>query len=140
MPNGSSGLCHRSPTSTSGIAPPGNLQATHRSELSVTRKSLDELAASVNLSTSRLRVLFKQETQRTIPQYIKHIKLQRAQELLRKTYLRIAEIAALLKFDDLSHFVRDFKRKFGVTPTAYRKTINEGQEKLPQAMNSHLGY
>jgi AraC-like DNA-binding protein len=118
----------------------GKLPALQWNKPPSARKSLDELAASVNLSASRLRVLFKRDTQRTIPQYIKHLKLQRAQELLRKTYLRVTEIADHLDFDDASHFVRDFKREFGVTPTGYRKLVTEDQEKSAQAMNSHLGY
>ncbi len=99
--------------------------------------SLDELAALVNLSASRLRAVFKAETGLTIAQYAKRVKMQWAQELVRETYLRVAEIAARLEFNDPSHFVREFKRTFGLPPNAYRKAICLSQEQPPQSMNSH---
>ncbi len=87
--------------------------------------SLDELAASVNLSASRLRALFKAETGLTIRQYVKRLKMQRAQQLVRDTFLRVSEISTQLDWNDNSHFVRDYRRAFGVTPGEYRRSLNE---------------
>ena len=118
--------------------PPCKLQ-TIKYAASVTAKlSLAELAASVNLSPSRLRAIFKAETGLTIPQYVKRIKLQFARELMLKTFMRVSEIAAYLEFDDPSYFVREFKRAFGQTPAAYRQASNSNHEQAPQSMNSQL--
>lgn len=47
--------------------------------------------------------------------------MQDATTLLVTTFLSIKEIIAQVGFKDESHFVRDFKRIYGVTPTEYRK-------------------
>lgn len=98
------------------------------------------LAATVNLSVSRLRVLFKAETGLTIRQYVKRLRMQRAKELAGATFLHVSEIADLLKYNNASHFVRDFRRMFGVTPVVYRKTVNAGPEQSVHSLHSHLSY
>ena len=50
------------------------------------------LAASVNLSPSRLRHLFKDETGLTPAQYLKRLRLERARELLDTSFLRLKEV------------------------------------------------
>jgi AraC family transcriptional regulator of arabinose operon len=82
---------------------------------------LSKLAALVNLSPSRLRHLFKQETGTTPGQYLKTVRLARAELLLRTTFLSIKEIINQLGLITSAHFVRDFKRVYGTSPTAYRK-------------------
>jgi len=47
--------------------------------------------------------------------------MQDAANLLVATFLSVKEIIARVGFTDESHFVRDFKRIYGVTPTEYRK-------------------
>ena len=83
--------------------------------------AVEKLAAEVNLSASRLRALFKAQTKQTIPQYVKEMKLEQARKLLSETYLRISEIALQVGFNDASRFVRDFKKRYGMTPTEYRR-------------------
>jgi two-component system, response regulator YesN len=112
------------------------LQTAKHTAPVVVRLSLIELAVLVNLSPSRLRTIFKAETGLTIPQYVKQLKMQRARELVRETFLRVSEIAAYLEFDDPSYFVREFKRTFGQTPNAYRQAGNSSHEQAPQPMNS----
>ena len=47
--------------------------------------------------------------------------MEGATTLLLDTFLSVKEIIARVGFSDGSHFVRDFKRIYGVTPTEYRK-------------------
>jgi AraC-like DNA-binding protein len=124
-----------------GIPPsnPHDRAAQARYVASLAQVSLDELAVSVNLSVSRLRALFKAETGMTIAQYMKRQRMHCAKELVGTTYLRIGEVATTLKFEDVSHFVRDFKRTFGVTPVTYRKAINEDSTQATLPLNNHWG-
>ncbi len=79
-----------------------------------------ELAALVNLSPSRLRHLFKVEAGQTPRQFLRELRLQRAEVLLRTTFLTVKEIASQLGLANSTHFVSDFKKVYGVSPAAYR--------------------
>lgn len=82
-----------------------------------------QLAELVNLSASRFRHLFKEETGRTINEYLRERRLQRAEYLLRTTFLTIKEVMSEAGVTSMSHFVIYFKKRYGVTPTAYRKRL-----------------
>jgi AraC family transcriptional regulator of arabinose operon len=82
--------------------------------------SLDELAASVNLSLSRLHHLFKAETGTTPAQYLRFLRMERAKELLEFTFMSVKQIMMSVGVRDRSHFEREFKRMYGLTPTQYR--------------------
>ena len=82
-----------------------------------------QLAALVNLSASRFRHLFKEETGRTINQYLRERRLERAEVLLRTTFLSIKEVMSEAGVGSMSHFVQYFKRRYRVSPSAYRKQL-----------------
>lgn len=85
------------------------------------RLPLTRMAQLVNLSTARLSYLFKHETGMSPSRYLKSLRMREAEILLLKTFLSIKEITARVGFADESHFVRDFKKLYGTTPTDYRK-------------------
>jgi AraC family transcriptional regulator, arabinose operon regulatory protein len=82
--------------------------------------NLDTLAASVNLSPSRLRHLFKSETGLTPAQYLKRLRIEGARKLLEGSFLRLKEVMPRVGVGDESHFVRDFKKAHGLPPIKYR--------------------
>ena len=92
-----------------------------------------DLAALVNLSTSRLRHLFKQETGNTLGQYLKAVRLRKAEVLLRTTFLTVKEIVNQLGLTSGSHFMREFQKVHRVSPTTYRNlnglTATKGRNK-----------
>ena len=81
------------------------------------------LAADVNLSASRFRHLFKEETGMTLAQYLRARRLERAEVLLRTTFMTVKEVMLESGLTSLSHFVRFFKRRYGMSPGAYRKHL-----------------
>lgn len=80
--------------------------------------SLDQLAQTVNLSSSHLRRLFKQATGLAPHQYLLKLRVNRAKELLLTGSFSVGEVALQVGFADQSHLHRHFKRVFGVTPKA----------------------
>src|SRR5689334_25304488 len=82
--------------------------------------SLREMAESVDLSPPYFCYLFKSITGMPPAKYLKSLRLQQAATLLTTTFLSVKEIVRLVGCSDDSHFVRDFKRAYGVTPSAYR--------------------
>ena len=79
------------------------------------------LASYTPYSYSRLAPVFKNLTGRTLVEYLTEIKMKRAQDLLKTTDTPITQIALDLNYESLSHFIRTFKRVYGITPSAYRK-------------------
>jgi AraC-like DNA-binding protein len=82
--------------------------------------SKGELCRLTNLSTSRFHELFKAETKTCPACYVKTRRMDVAKVLLETTFLSVKEVAAKAGFNDLSHFVRDFKKSYGLTPKDYR--------------------
>ena len=87
------------------------------------------LAALVNLSPSRFRHLFKQETGTTPAQYLKDVRVSKAEKMLRTTFLSIKQILKQVGIASNAHFEHDIRRKYGTTPTAYRRTIRRKQRR-----------
>jgi AraC family transcriptional regulator of arabinose operon len=85
--------------------------------------SLDDLARSVNLSPWRLSHIFKTETRTPPLQYLRTLRMQHAKRLLETTFLSVKQIMTEVGVRDGSHFVRDFKTTYGLSPTSYRRSL-----------------
>jgi transcriptional regulator GlxA family with amidase domain len=81
---------------------------------------IPELAARVNLSPSRFRDLFRAQTGMGPAQFLQQLRLRRARLLIERTFLSVKEVMALVGYNDPSHFSRDFRRSYGVSPSALR--------------------
>jgi len=80
-----------------------------------------EMAQWVRLSPSRFAHLFKAEIGTTPARFIKTARMQKGRELLETTLLSVKEITARVGLSHESQFVRDFKKRYGLTPAQYRK-------------------
>lgn len=54
-------------------------------------------------------------------QYLKHLRLEQARDLLENSFKPIKKIGSTVGMSDPSHFTRDFKEKYGASPSDYRK-------------------
>ena len=85
---------------------------------------LNEVAHSVNLSASRLQHLFKADTNMTAAQYLKSLRMQRAKQLIDSTFLNTKEIMQRVGMRNESHFVREFKKIYGLPPGSYKQRLS----------------
>ncbi|EAY30083.1 transcriptional regulator, AraC family protein [Microscilla marina ATCC 23134] len=85
-----------------------------------TNITLQELAQLASLSESSLKRMFKKVYQDSPASYLRHQKLLRSQELLTASNLSITQITLDCGFNDVAHFSKLFKQKYGVSPSAYR--------------------
>jgi transcriptional regulator GlxA family with amidase domain len=83
---------------------------------------ITELAAHSQLSSRQLERLFHDHLHCTPSQYYLRLRLNRAQQLLRRTNKSIADVAAACGFVSLAHFTTRFGSAFGVTPRLARRT------------------
>lgn len=95
---------------------------------------LKDVAHDVNLSMPRLRYLCKAETGMTPAQYFKAVRMQEACRLLETTFLSVKQVAAEIGVRDVSHFVRDFKKAYGQTPTQHRERQTTAKGRRPRPL------
>jgi AraC-like DNA-binding protein len=85
--------------------------------------SVPLVARMVDVSPSYLTALFHKNLQISPGEYIRRIKLQESKQMIREGNLNFTEIAAALQYSTVHHFSRQFKEKFGITPTEYAKSV-----------------
>lgn len=82
---------------------------------------IDEVAAHIGKSRTYTTNKFKREIGVTINDYIINQKLIEAKNLLRHSNKSLTDIAYYLYFSSQSYFQNLFKKKYGITPSEYRK-------------------
>ena len=85
--------------------------------------SVPLVAKQVDVSPSYLTALFHKHLQLAPGEYIRRIKLQESKRMIRQNNLNFTEIADALQYSTVHHFSRQFKEKFGMTPTEYAKSV-----------------
>lgn len=85
--------------------------------------SLGKVAGAVHLSIWYLCHLFKAETGETPARYLKKVRMRQARTLLENSLLSIKEVMNKVGMGDQSHFAKDFKRVYGLTPSEFRASL-----------------
>lgn len=85
--------------------------------------TLQELSQLVKISPEHLCREFKNKFGLTLGEYIRHKKISKACDLLKKKGMPIEDIAFELGFSDSSHLNKTFKKIIGLSPGAYRSTL-----------------
>lgn len=93
--------------------------AAHRRE----QLSVPIAARCADVSASYLTALFRKNLGISPGEYIRRVKLEESRQMIREGVLNFTEIAAALEYSTVHHFSRQFKEKFGITPTEYAKSI-----------------
>ena len=88
---------------------------SHLSEL----LTVADMADLVRLSPSAFAHLFRDVTGRSPYQFVKEMRLDRARELLVDGDFTVARISKEVGYASVSHFISEFRGRFGVTPRAY---------------------
>ena len=87
------------------------------------KMSVTQVARMTDVSTSYLTALFHKHLQISPGEYIRRIKLQESKQMIREGNRNFTEIAAALQYSTIHHFSRQFKEKFGITPSEYAKSV-----------------
>lgn len=56
--------------------------------------------------------------------FVRHLRMQRAEELVEKSDATFSEIAYSVGFTDPKYFTKCFKKETGMTPSEYRQKAN----------------
>ena len=84
---------------------------------------LDELSDVSGYNKYYMCRLFKKYFGMSPQDYIIHLRILKAKELLRDTDISIQAISDMVGIGDLNYFYRIYKARTGLSPGAYRKSI-----------------
>jgi AraC-like DNA-binding protein len=84
-------------------------------------QSVRQLAQEVKMTPDHLQRLFKQETGLRLGSMIAERKLEEAAYLLSASDVVVKEVAYTVGYSHPSSFVRAFRRRFGKSPTEFRR-------------------
>ena len=82
---------------------------------------LEALARAAHVSPRHFSRSFRRTFGETPHQYLLTRRLERARHLLRTTDLQVAEVCLAVGFTSVGSFTSTFRRRVGVSPTAYRR-------------------
>lgn len=86
---------------------------------------LAEVAEAAYLSPNYLSQLLKKNTGLAFVDWLTGRRMDRARDLLAHTADRVSTVAHAVGFADEAYFTRRFSQRFGVAPTAYRRSLRE---------------
>jgi AraC-like DNA-binding protein len=80
-----------------------------------------DMAEQVSLSPSAFAHLFREVTGRSPYRFVKEMRLDTARELLIDGEFAVTRVAKEVGYGSVSHFISEFRARFGVTPRAYSR-------------------
>lgn len=86
---------------------------------------LSELAVLVPMSEGQFCRFFKSMTRQTPMDYINSYRIRQAIELLRQPDRKISDIALEVGYDNISYFIRVFRKVMNCSPSEFRKKLQE---------------
>jgi signal transduction histidine kinase/DNA-binding NarL/FixJ family response regulator len=82
--------------------------------------TVERFAGGLSVSRSTLRRRLKDATDQTPAEFVRHLRLVRAAQLLREdSGLRVYEVADAVGYESPDHFGRLFREHFGISPSEY---------------------
>ena len=83
--------------------------------------SLKELGEQFHLSEKYVSQYFKEHFHITLSKYVTYLRLEHAKQLLQNSDIPVTEVTMLSGYQNVSYFIRSFKKTYGVSPLKYRK-------------------
>ena len=85
--------------------------------------SVPLVADHVGVSPSYLTALFHKNLGIAPGEYIRRMKLQESKWMILEGEMNLTQIAQMLQYSTVHHFSRQFKDKYGITPSEYGKSL-----------------
>ena len=85
--------------------------------------NLDQISRDSGLSQAKLQEGFKFLYARTVTEYIRHVRLEAARDLMNTTNLNISQIVYTIGFTSRSYFSKIFREKYDMTPHEFKKQV-----------------
>lgn len=85
--------------------------------------SLKEFGEQFHLSGKYISRYFKEHFHITLSQYVTYLRLEHAKQLLQDTDIPVTEVAMQSGYQNVSYFIRSFKKTYEISPLKYRNNM-----------------
>jgi|GEM_PF-642085 len=96
-----------------------NLKEVVEKQIDNSNFSVEELARELHMSRMQLYRKLKGLTGKTPNQLIRSVRMKRAAQLLQHQQFNVSDVTYMVGYNDLKSFRKQFKKEFGVSPSAY---------------------
>lgn len=104
-----------------------NIQNYIKTNYSDQNINVESLADTAGYTSYYFSKIFKEITGLTVIDYIRHVRMTKAKELLAREDIKISEIPNLIGFSNAGYFYNMFKKDVGLTPSAYKEYIQQNK-------------
>jgi two-component system response regulator YesN len=84
--------------------------------------SVTQISEYAFISMAYMCSMFKQETGKTVNQYITSLRIEKAKELLKNKSYKVSDVAEHVGISDSQYFAKIFRKNVNMTPTMYKET------------------
>lgn len=88
---------------------------------------LQDLAKHFHMNATYLGQLFKKETGKPFNEYLNEKRIEEAKCLLKRTHIKISEVALQVGYPNTDYFISKFKSSTGMLPSAYKHEAEKKQ-------------
>lgn len=85
--------------------------------------TIDDLCRDSGLSAAKLQIGFKEMHGKTICNYVTHLRLEKAEAMLKTTDMNVSQIVYALGWSSRSYFCKIFKQKYKCSPKNYQSLL-----------------
>jgi AraC-like DNA-binding protein len=100
--------------------------------------ALDDIARRVASSRRQLQRAFAEVGDTTFREHLTRVRMDRAAEMLANGQATVREVAARVGYRQPAQFAKAFRKRHGVTPSAYRGEVRNGSRPAPARPLSEL--
>lgn len=86
---------------------------------------VDDMAVALSMGRSTFYARLKQIADMSPNDFLRHIRMKRAEDLVTESSMTFSQIAYAVGFSDPKYFGKCFKKHTGMSPSEYRKVKNE---------------
>lgn len=83
--------------------------------------SVKDISEHVYLSSTYVCTIFKNETGKTLNQYLTEFRIEKAKNMLKDPRFKITDISSKVGYSDSNYFGKIFKKSVGLSPSEYRE-------------------
>ena len=109
------------PVGFAGSVPPLVLSVLMQTEMNYDTASLKSVSEDCHFTETYVNRVFKKSMGTTVQDYIRQVRIRKADEMVMHTGLSIEEISLRVGYQDVSYFIRQYRKVFQSTPLKRRK-------------------